>query len=151
MGIGPTRDEQEEEMSIVEQIRKRHSIWEWREGRLEKLSQCREGHDTRHFYGWLTDIDNLLKEIDSLRPRLEKAERERDKWHDGYNGVCDDLAVSLRQHEDTKAENAALKEKLEEINQWRKNCGDTLTKGDFIFLPSFHFGLLDEILDRKGR
>ena len=87
MGIGLTRDEQEEGMSVVEQIRKRHSIWEWREGRLEKLSQCREGHDTRHFYGWLTDIDNLLKEIDSLCTKLEAAESilRKLEWNSTYD------------------------------------------------------------------
>ena len=30
-----------------------------REIRLEQLAQCREGHDTRHYYTWLDDIDRL--------------------------------------------------------------------------------------------
>ena len=43
------------------------------------------------------------KVTESLRVALAKAEQERNHWHNLYDGCCDDLGASLRQHEDTKA------------------------------------------------
>ena len=80
---------------------------------------------------------------DCLRTRLA----EYEKMYNASLSLFTDVQRERDRAVKFAAENAALKEKLEEIKQWRKNCGDTLTKGDFIFLPSFHFGLLDEILD----
>ena len=43
-----------------------------REQRLERLAQCPEGHDTRHFYGWLDEIDKLQAEIERLKKKIEE-------------------------------------------------------------------------------
>jgi hypothetical protein len=45
-----------------------------REQQLEGLSQCPNGHDTRHFYKWLDEIDNLREELK--------------KWEDDETSIC---------------------------------------------------------------
>ena len=50
-----------------------------REQRLERLAQCPEGHDTRHFYGWLDEIDKLQAEANRNMKELCEARGERDK------------------------------------------------------------------------
>lgn len=45
-----------------------------RERRIEALAQCPEGHDTRHYYGWLDDIDKKDAEIAALKGRIKELE-----------------------------------------------------------------------------
>jgi chromosome segregation ATPase len=46
-----------------------------RERRLEQLAQCPEGHDTRHYYGWLDDIEESGQQIAALRTENNTMQR----------------------------------------------------------------------------
>jgi hypothetical protein len=43
-----------------------------REERLDRLAQCPMGHDTRHFYKWLDEIDELTKQNAKLLEALKR-------------------------------------------------------------------------------
>ena len=45
-----------------------------REARLDRLAQCPTGHDTRHYYKWLDEIDELTKQNAKLLEALKKAQ-----------------------------------------------------------------------------
>jgi len=42
-----------------------------REARLDRLAQCPTGHDTRHYYKWLDEIDELTKQNAKLLEALK--------------------------------------------------------------------------------
>ena len=44
-----------------------------REARLDRLAQCPMGHDTRHYYKWLDEIDELTKQNAKLLEALKLA------------------------------------------------------------------------------
>lgn len=41
--------------------------------RLERLAQCKEGHDVRHYDGWLSRLEEAYKEITRLDKQLAVA------------------------------------------------------------------------------
>jgi len=55
--------------------------------------------------------------IKDLRTRLEEAERERDKWKQKFKAGCQDDAEQCPVID----ENAALKQKLEMVREWKKD------------------------------
>lgn len=58
-----------------------------REQRLEQLATCETGHDTRHYYGWLHDIDALCATVRALRAELAQAYYEDCE-------VCEQVIIS---------------------------------------------------------
>ena len=44
-----------------------------REARLDRLAQCPMGHDTRHYYKWLDEIDELTKQNAKLLEACKEA------------------------------------------------------------------------------
>ena len=44
-----------------------------REARLDRLAQCPTGHDTRHYYKWLDEIDELTKQNAKLLKACKEA------------------------------------------------------------------------------
>lgn len=53
-----------------------------REARLDRLAQCPTGHDTRHYYKWLDEIDELTKQNAKLLEALKLAVSEFDRIDD---------------------------------------------------------------------
>lgn len=48
--------------------------------RLERLAQCKEGHDVRHYDGWLSRLEEAYKEITRLEAELAEWRNSRDGW-----------------------------------------------------------------------
>ena len=75
---------------------------------------------TDDFSKIIMDHNAYMKEISNLRTRLEEAERERDTFQKQYYNALDLWTKVEKVILGQEAENAVLKQKLEEAREWVK-------------------------------
>lgn len=96
-----------------------------REKRLENLAQCPEGHDTRHFYSWLDEIDELKKEIKVYERDLHECEMNYEKKFLRVQELESALEERVKELED-KFLPGKIEEYIRSL-QWKGNPTETET------------------------
>jgi len=74
--VDSVRSVMTEQLWTEKQFREVEASMREREERLERLAQCTKGHDTRHFHGWLHEIQTLIISLRDAQQQLYEAARE---------------------------------------------------------------------------